>query len=197
MKRQKRNKAHSSPAELKGMPAALIIPCCRRNLTCVASSEVMPIRVSSRGRIIRPKVHFDNENGPEDGVPVLRPIDESSCAENTQTCFRARAHRSIRLDSDATPKQADASVCDSSLERSAIAPQLREDMLQFLRENPDLRQKSRRTWERFKKKMHCDRSADSLKTHAASKLFRMEQCGERVTEQRPRRLRVKIDLWKR
>ena len=40
-------------------------------------------------------------------------------------------------------------------------------------------------------------SADSLKTHAASKLFRMEQCGERVTEQRPRRLRVKIDLWKR
>ena len=84
-----------------------------------------------------------------------------------------------------------------ALERSAIAPQLREDMLQLLAQNPDLRPRSRRTWEWFKKKTGCKRSADSLKTHAASKLFRMEQGGDKAALKRPLRLKIKKDMWKR
>ena len=70
-------------------------------------------------------------------------------------------------------------------------------MLQFLAQNPDLRPRSRRTWEWFKKKTGCKRSADSLKTHAASKLFRMEKGGDKAALKRPLRLKIKKDMWKR
>jgi hypothetical protein len=190
--KQKDHKSYSGTAELNGVSAALAFPCRRHHSSGLVSSPVTSERVSSRGRIIRQKVNFGSGIDHQDGIAVLQP--ESSRVENAQTCLRERLRSSSR---DAVPKRFHDSVYCAAVDRSAIAPQLRADMLQFLQENPDLRQKSRRTWEWFKRKTCCERSADSLKTHASSKMFRMEQGGHKASLKRPQRLKIKKDMWKR
>jgi hypothetical protein len=185
----------SGTAVLKGVSAALTFPCRRHLSTGVASSQVTSERVSSRGRIIRQKVNFSSVIEHQDGIAVLQP--EGSRVENAQTCLRKRLRSASFLERDAAPTRSQESVYCAVVDRSAIAPQLRADMLQFLQENPDLRPKSRRTWEWFKRKTCCERSADSLKTHASSKTFRMEQGGRKASLKRPQRLKIKKDMWKR
>jgi hypothetical protein len=68
---------------------------------------------------------------------------------HVQACLRAQTRKSSFIKPDASPHRVSAIGRSHSLEhRRAIAPQLRTDMLQFLSANPDLRQGSRRTWER-------------------------------------------------
>ncbi len=193
--KQKDHKSCSGAAELKSVSAALAFPCRRHRSSGLVSSPVTSERVSSRGRIIRQKVNFGSGIDHQDGIAVLQP--EGSRVENAQTCLRKRLRSASFLERDAAPTRSQESVYCAVVDRSAIAPQLRADMLQFLQENPDLRPKSRRTWEWFKRKTCCERSADSLKTHASSKTFRMEQGGRKASLKRPQRLNIKKDMWKR
>ena len=190
--KQKENQKQFSPP--------LAFPCRRGHLSGVSSAAATSLHVSSRGRIIRPKVSFESGKDSADGAPLVQPIAEGPRAQSEQTRLHARTRCSSRTKSDAAPTTGVAladPASDPASERAAIAPQLRADMLHFLAENPDLRQRSRRTWEWFKKKTGCQRSADSLKSHASSKLFRMEQGGEKSSLKRPQRLKIKKDMWKR
>ena len=174
-------------------------PCRRRHLSSGASLAVKLACTSRRGQMCHSTVcSVDSGKEPEDGFPVLQPITEGARADNVQTCKHAHARSSSHSRSVSAPKFVSASVCNAIAERSAISPEMRADMLQFLRENPDMRPKSRRTWEIFKEKTCCERSADSLKTHAATKVFRMEQSGQKVALlERPQRMKIKKDLWQR
>jgi hypothetical protein len=122
--KQKENQKQCSPP--------LAFPCRRGHLSGVASAATTSVLVSSRGRIIRPKVSFESGKDSADGAPLVQPIAEGPRAQSEQTRLHARTRCSSRTKSDAAPTPGVAladPASDPASERAAIAPQLRADML--------------------------------------------------------------------